>query len=466
MGSGAIGKLVEAITIGLMAFGLASCSAQVQSSESIADFAASSGESASGMPAPEIETLPQTGWTEAVPSEYLQASERQGSVERLDYDSLDYAGDGHAITKTAYVYTPYGYDPDDEGTRYDIVYLMHGWGGHVGEYFDYPGTKNVFDNLIANGDMPPAVIVSATFYHDGSDAGFGGSVAELRAFHEDFENNLMPAVEGRYRTYAADATPEGLAASRDHRAFGGFSLDSVTTWLELCHDYDYIRYFLPMSGSCWYYGGYGDFQFERNVDFIEQLVNDNDLDGRGYFVYHAVGTNDAVKSQSIGMADEMLARGVFALIYRPGSQTACEDLARAIAYLHEHADELGVSMDGYSLWGGSAGARMAAWLGAYGAGSFGEAACPRPAACIVNYTGLSEVTGDEPPTYSAVGTGDWIADWRTMQTRIERIRANGTDAEIEVFDGLPHGFGLGTGTTAEGWLDRALEFWERQFRED
>ena len=133
MGSGAIGKLVEAITIGLMAFGLASCSAQVQSSESIADFAASSGESASGMPAPEIEPLPQTGWTEAVPSEYLQASERQGSVERLDYDSLDYAGDGHAITKTAYVYTPYGYDPDDEGTRYDIVYLMHGWGGHADE---------------------------------------------------------------------------------------------------------------------------------------------------------------------------------------------------------------------------------------------------------------------------------------------------------------------------------------------
>ena len=30
----------------------------------------------------------------------------------------------------------------------------------------------------------------------------------------------------------------------------------------------------------------------------------------------------------------------FALIYRPGAQTACEDLARAIAFLHEHTDEL------------------------------------------------------------------------------------------------------------------------------
>ena len=100
-------------------------------------------------------------------------------------------------------------------------------------------------------------------------------------------------------------------------------------------------------------------------------------------------------------------------------------------------------MDGYSLWGGSAGARMAAWLGCYGTEPFGEAAYPRPAMCVVNYTGLSEVTGHEPPTFSAVGTSDGIASWRTMQRRIEAIRANGTPAQIEVFQGLPHGFGVG-----------------------
>ena len=155
----------------------------------------------------------------------------------------------------------------------------------------------------------------------------------------------------------------------------------------------------------------------------------------------------------------------FALIYRPGAQTACEDLARAIAFLHEHADELRIDMTDYSLWGGSAGARMAAWLGSYGTEAFGEKAYPRPAAVIVNYTGLSEVTGTEPPTYSAVGTSDGISSWRTMQRRIEAIRANGTEAEIEVFDGLPHGFGLGIGTAAEGWLDNAVRFWERNMSE-
>lgn len=39
----------------------------------------------------------------------------------------------------------------------------------------------------------------------------------------------------------------------------------------------------------------------------------------------------------------------FALIYRPGTQTACEDLARAITFIFEHAEELEVDTSCYSL---------------------------------------------------------------------------------------------------------------------
>lgn len=150
----------------------------------------------------------------------------------------------------------------------------------------------------------------------------------------------------------------------------------------------------------------------------------------------------------------------FALIYRPGAETAPEDLARAIAFVFEHADELDIDTADYSLWGGSAGARMAAWLGSYGTAAFGEAEYPRPAAVIMQYTGLTEVNGNEPPTYACVGTSDGIANYRVMENRINQIKANGTDAEIEIFNGLPHGFGLGEGTIAEGWLDHAVKFWE------
>lgn len=152
----------------------------------------------------------------------------------------------------------------------------------------------------------------------------------------------------------------------------------------------------------------------------------------------------------------------FALIYRPGAETASEDLARAIAFVHEHADELEVDTADYSLWGGSAGARMAAWLGSNGTAAYGEAEYPRPGAVIMQYTGLSEVNGNEPPTYACVGTSDGIASYRIMENRINQIKANGTDAEIEIFENLPHGFGLGEGTIAQGWIDRAVKFWENQ----
>lgn len=254
----------------------------------------------------------QTGYTTGVPAAYRTASAQLGTVEELTYDSLDYVRNEAPVRKTAYVYLPYGYDANDTETRYNIVYLMHGWGGHAGEYFDYTATKNVFDHMIENGDIEPMIFVSATFYNENSDTDFSSSIEEFRAFHLDFENHLMPAVEGKYHTWSEGTTPEDFAASRDHRAFGGFSLGSVTTWLQFCHDADYIRWFLPMSGSSWYYGTYGDFQIKRNVDHIEEVVRDRNLNERGYFIYHAVGTQDAVKSQSLMMADEMLSRnGVF-----------------------------------------------------------------------------------------------------------------------------------------------------------
>ncbi len=171
----------------------------------------------------------------------------------------------------------------------------------------------------------------------------------------------------------------------------------------------------------------------------------------------------AAMHDSFPQALELSKKGynAFALIYRPGAQTACEDLARAIAFIHEHAEELQVDVSDYSLWGGSAGARMAAWLGSYGTAAFGEEEYPAPGAVIMQYTGLSEITGNEPPTYACVGTRDGIAYYGTMEDYVSRIQNQGTDAEIEVFAGLGHGFGLGEGTVAEGWLDHAVSFWER-----
>lgn len=154
----------------------------------------------------------------------------------------------------------------------------------------------------------------------------------------------------------------------------------------------------------------------------------------------------------------------FALIYRPDAYLACQDLARAIAFIFEHAEELEVDTACYSLWGGSAGARMAALLGSYGTEAFGEKQYPKAGAVIMQYTGLSEVSENDPPTYACVGDRDGIAYWRTMKNRLEQIRMYGTDTEFHVYSGLGHGFGLGANTSADGWIEDAIAFWERQMK--
>lgn len=155
----------------------------------------------------------------------------------------------------------------------------------------------------------------------------------------------------------------------------------------------------------------------------------------------------------------------FALIYRPGAQTACEDLARAISFIFARAEELGVDVEGYSLWGSSAGARMAAYLGTYGPAGFGGDPLPHPAAVIMQYTGHSEYSRNDPATYVCVGTSDGIASWRTMQRRLDAMAALGIPTEFHAYEGLGHGFGLSTGTVAEGWINDAVAFWEEQTEE-
>lgn len=156
----------------------------------------------------------------------------------------------------------------------------------------------------------------------------------------------------------------------------------------------------------------------------------------------------------------------FALIYRPGAQTACEDLARAISFIFAHKAELGVDTSCYSLWGGSAGGRMAAWVSGYGTAAFGAPDLPKAGAAIIQYTGLSDYSRDDVPTYACVGSADGIASWRTMQARLDGLSSLGIPTEFHVYDGLPHGFGLGTGTVAEGWINDAVKFWERQMNDD
>jgi acetyl esterase/lipase len=166
---------------------------------------------------------------------------------------------------------------------------------------------------------------------------------------------------------------------------------------------------------------------------------------------------------SFPLALELSKKGynAFALIYRPDARMACEDLARAISFIFEHATELEVSTADYSLWGGSAGARMAANLGSYGTLAYEGDNLPKPAVVVMQYAGHADYTAGDPPTFAAVGESDGIANWRTMEQRINNLKSAGIDTEFHHYPNLSHGFGLGIGTAAEGWVNDAVAFWEK-----
>lgn len=153
----------------------------------------------------------------------------------------------------------------------------------------------------------------------------------------------------------------------------------------------------------------------------------------------------------------------FVLKYRAGQggQIATEDLAAALTYIFRNAGELGVTTADYSLWGSSAGARMAASIGSHGTARFGGATLPRPSAVVLLYTGHSDLGASEPPTFVAVGETDPIAPPAAMERRVAALRRGGTDVEYHTYSGVGHGFGLGVGTSAEGWIADALRFWEK-----
>lgn len=170
----------------------------------------------------------------------------------------------------------------------------------------------------------------------------------------------------------------------------------------------------------------------------------------------------------------------FALIYRLDADLAMEDLARATAYLHDHAHELKIDMSSYSVWGGSAGGRMAAWISTYGTESFGEnkngtvldtryipdeidKVSATPNAVIMAYSfyrrlsvaDLSESTFkdfDLPPTYYVYGTEDPF--YRQFNAQVDLLERLNKNIASQVLDNYPHGFGISGNwaTKVDDWL--------------
>lgn len=239
---------------------------------------------------------------EYIPDGYENLATQQGTLNKLTYDtweSFSYEQKSNKITKEAWVYLPYGYTDEEE---YNVFYLSHGgWSNEttlMGTDDNPKSFKNVIDNAIQDGNIKPLIIVLPTYNNtsenDSSD--YSLAIQLTNQFHNELVNDLIPAVESKYSTYAKDTTPQGLKESRDHRGFGGFSMGSVNTWNTFRYCLDYFRYFMPMSGS-----------YTTDGEYMADLVRQQGYSSQDFFIFAASGTDDfaysAFKAQIMAMAN-------------------------------------------------------------------------------------------------------------------------------------------------------------------
>lgn len=152
----------------------------------------------------------------------------------------------------------------------------------------------------------------------------------------------------------------------------------------------------------------------------------------------------------------------FVLKYRAGNGLrATEDLAAAISYIFENAGLFEVGTEGYSLWRSSAGARMAGNIASNGGVNFGGGELPEPGAVVIAYTGDTGFSKNYPPTFITVSEDDRIVSVSVVDRRVENLRNAGIEVEYRKYKNAGHGFGLGVGTDAEGWIGYAIYFWEK-----
>ncbi|EHI99146.1 carbohydrate-binding family 9 [Clostridium sp. DL-VIII] len=251
----------------------------------------------------------QQSMTTPIPYSYYQHAKHQGKIVKLEYDTYDYSRRKQSIRKYAYVYLPYGYDIDNSDKKYDIFYIMHGWTMTAEDFFSFgnPRMKNLLDHMIEDEMIKPTIVVTPTFdpYNQPND--FSKSVRELKVFHKELVNELIPAVESTVRTFARTTDESGLKKSREHRAFGGFSLGAVTTWFTFVHNLDYFKYYLPMSGDCWILQVYGGmYQPKETAQYLRNLVHNSEYNDKDFYIYGAIGTRDVILRQMDPQMHEMM----------------------------------------------------------------------------------------------------------------------------------------------------------------
>ncbi len=146
-----------------------------------------------------------------VPAEFDTARDgiAHGTLEMVEYDSKSVGNKRKAL-----VYTPPGYSP---GTKYPVLYLLHGIGGDEEEWRRGGQPNVILDNLIADHQAVPMIVVMPNGRAQKDDRPGPDAMATAPAFGEfdkDLLGSLIPFIESKY----------SVKADRESRALAGLSM--------------------------------------------------------------------------------------------------------------------------------------------------------------------------------------------------------------------------------------------------
>lgn len=244
-----------------------------------------------------------------IPNEIRQPAQQQGRMETITYTAHRH---GQTMQKKARVYLPYGYKAKDKKTKYDVLYLMHGGGDNSTSFLtppqDWLPLRQVLDHLIAEGKMRPIIVVTPTFYDDDENIGANrmeDATAMTRNFHTELQNDLIPFVENKYNTWLQGTDSLAVTTSRDHRAYGGFSMGALSTWYQLAYGINACRYYLPLSGDVWVYDKEGKkLSYDGAAQWINSQLSDSPF-RNDFEVWGWTGTKDIAGDPMKGLVEAL-----------------------------------------------------------------------------------------------------------------------------------------------------------------
>jgi len=198
-------------------------------------------------------------------------------------------------SRRAFVYTPPDYDKD-QGKRYPVLYLQHGWGEDETAWSNQGHANLIMDNLIAEGKIKPFLIVMT--YGMTNEIKFGGlRNFDIKPFQTVLLDELIPYVDANFRTLS----------DQPHRAMAGLSMGGMETKTITMANLDKFSHIGLLSGGTFSMDDVNKTPgFKEKVRLVFVSFGSREIENRsgrpGFFGGDPKANADALKQAGINSA--------------------------------------------------------------------------------------------------------------------------------------------------------------------